>query len=147
MGRWCWINFQCWGVLLIWIRVGQGPTVLAVGAGGDCLDVISLVYHFSLLSSSLWETARYRLKYCIKGPLSPNQPTNSPRSCLDHTAKNIRRFYCKIICTQLSVHFPLLLQAPVNIFRIQAQYDSKRHVWFLVMKPLNHTKVFSSAVG
>ena len=29
----------------------------------------------SLLSPSLWETARYRLKYCLKGPLSPKQPT------------------------------------------------------------------------
>ena len=25
---------------------------------------------------SLWETARYRLKYCLKGPLNPKQPTN-----------------------------------------------------------------------
>ena len=32
--RWCWVNFQCRGVLLIWIIVGQGPTALAVGAGG-----------------------------------------------------------------------------------------------------------------
>ena len=31
---------------------------------------------FSLLSSSLWETARDRLKYCLKRPLSPKQPTN-----------------------------------------------------------------------
>ena len=31
---------------------------------------------FSFLSPSLWETARYRLKYCLKGPLSPTQPTN-----------------------------------------------------------------------
>ena len=65
--RWCWVNFQCRGVLLIWIRVGQGPTALAVGAGGGCLDIVSLVYHFSFLSPSLWETARYRLKYCLKG--------------------------------------------------------------------------------
>ena len=36
----------------------------------------SLVYHFSFLTPSLWETAQYRLKYCLKGPLSPNQPTN-----------------------------------------------------------------------
>ena len=34
--RWCWVNFQCRGVLLIWITVGQGPTALAVGADGDC---------------------------------------------------------------------------------------------------------------
>ena len=51
-------------------------TALAVGAGGGCMDIFSLVYHFSFLSLSLWETARYRLKYCLKGPLSPKQPTN-----------------------------------------------------------------------
>ena len=36
----------------------------------------SLIYHLSFLSPSLWETARYRLKYCLKGPLSLEQPTN-----------------------------------------------------------------------
>ena len=51
--RWCWVNFQCRGVLLIWIRVGQGPSALAVGAGGGCLDIFTLVYHFSSLSPSL----------------------------------------------------------------------------------------------
>ena len=76
VARWCWVNFQCQGVLLIWIRVGQGPIALAIGAGGGCLDIFSLVYHFSFLSPSLWETARYRLKYCLKGPLNPKQPTN-----------------------------------------------------------------------
>ena len=34
MVRRCWVNLQCRGVLLIWIIVGQGPIVLAVGAGG-----------------------------------------------------------------------------------------------------------------
>ena len=48
----------------IWIIVGQGPTALAVGAGGACLDIFTLIYYFSPLSSSLWETARYRRKYC-----------------------------------------------------------------------------------
>ena len=66
------------GVLLIWIMVGQGPIALAVGRGGGCKDIFSLVYHFSILTPSLWETARYRLKYCLKGPLSPKQPTNRP---------------------------------------------------------------------
>ena len=33
------VNFQCWGVLLIWIIVGQRPVALAVGAGGGCLDI------------------------------------------------------------------------------------------------------------
>ena len=36
------------------------------------------LYPFSPLSPSLWETARYRLKYCLKGPLNPKQPTNQP---------------------------------------------------------------------
>ena len=30
-------SFQCPGVLPIWIIVGQGPSVLSVGAGGGCL--------------------------------------------------------------------------------------------------------------
>ena len=59
------------------ITVGQGPTALAVGAGGGCLDIFSLVYPFSPLSPSLWGTARYRLKYCLKGPLNPKQPTST----------------------------------------------------------------------
>ena len=74
--RWSWVNFQCRGVLLVWIRVGQGPIALAVGAGGGCLDIFTLIYPFSSLSPSLWETTRYRLKYCLKGSLSPKQPTN-----------------------------------------------------------------------
>ena len=59
----------------IWIVVGQGPIVLAVGAGGGCLDIFTLLYPFSPLFPSLWETARYRLKYCLKGPLNPKQPS------------------------------------------------------------------------
>ena len=38
----------------IWITVGQGPTALAVGAGGSRLDIFTLIYPFSPLSSSLW---------------------------------------------------------------------------------------------
>ena len=83
--RWSWVNFQCRGVLLVWIRVGQGPTALAVGAGGGCLDIFTLIYPFSSLSPSLWETTRYRLKYCLKGSLSPkttNQPSHHPTTPL-----------------------------------------------------------------
>ena len=63
MEQMCWVNFQCRGVLLLWTIVGQGPIALAVGAGGGCLDIFSPIYLFSFLSPSLWETARYRLKY------------------------------------------------------------------------------------
>ena len=61
----------------ILITVGQGPTALAVGADGGCLDIFTLIYPFSSLSPSLWETVRYRLKYYLKGPLNPNKPTKT----------------------------------------------------------------------
>ena len=39
----------------IWITVGQGPTTLAVGAGGGCLDIFTLIYPLFPFSPSLWE--------------------------------------------------------------------------------------------
>ena len=71
MVRWCWVNFKCRGVPLIWIIVGQGPIALAVGAGGGYLDIF-LSSIFFLFFLPLWETARYRLEYCLKGPLNKN---------------------------------------------------------------------------
>ena len=68
---------------IIWIRVGQGPTALAVGAGEGCLDIFTLIYPFSPLSPSLWETARYRLKYCLKGLLNPKSTNQQLRR--DHS--------------------------------------------------------------
>ena len=50
-----------------WMMVGQGPIVLAVGAGWVVWTVL-LSSILSLLFLPLWETARYRLKYCLKGP-------------------------------------------------------------------------------
>ena len=35
----------------IWMFVGQGPIALAVGAGGGCLDIFTLLYLFSPLST------------------------------------------------------------------------------------------------
>ena len=60
----------------IWMIVGQGPIALAVGADGGLFGHFFLSSILSPLSPSLWETARYRLKYCLKGPLNPKQPTN-----------------------------------------------------------------------
>ena len=67
MVRWCWVNFQCQGVLLIWIRVGQGPTALAVGAGRGCLDIFSRVSFLFSFSLSLGDGPI--------GSLSLKQPT------------------------------------------------------------------------
>ena len=85
------------GCPTIWITVGQGPTALAVGAGGGCLDIFTLIYPFFPLSPSLWETARYRLKYCLKGPLNPERGRKK-REMIDER-KNVQttptRTYCK----------------------------------------------------
>ena len=37
----------------ILITVGQGPIALAVGTGGGCLDIFTLIYPFSSFSLSL----------------------------------------------------------------------------------------------
>ena len=56
----------------IWIIVGRGPTALAVGVGGGCLDIFSLVCRFSFLTPSLWETEILSQR-AVK-PKSTNQP-------------------------------------------------------------------------
>ena len=90
----------------IWITVGQGPTALTVGAGGACLDIFTFIYPFSPLSPSLWETARYRLKYCLKGPLNPKQPTNQPTSCmLLHSLAFDNLTLAFSFCTNLIVNY------------------------------------------
>ena len=37
----------------IWRTIGLGPTAFAVGAGGGCLDIFTLIYPFSPFSLSL----------------------------------------------------------------------------------------------
>ena len=87
----------------IWITVGQGPTALAVGAGGGCLDIFSLIYPFFPLSPSLSETARYRLKYCLKRPLNPKS-TNQP---INHVLSFPSNIYCMHLRLMLlRSHFP-----------------------------------------
>ena len=109
--RWSWINFQVRGVLLVWIRVGQGPTALAVGAGGGCLDIFTLIYPFSFLSPTLWETTRYRLKYCLKGSLSP-KTTNQPTCSIKHSmplSENIILQSCHLSSTSKFPDFSLTI--------------------------------------
>ena len=48
---------------LIWL-IGQVPTALAVGAGGGCLDIFTLIYRFSPPSPSLWEGGGRVVRWC-----------------------------------------------------------------------------------
>ena len=59
-----------------WMIVGLVPIALAVGAGWGFVWTLLLSLSLLSFSPSLWETARYRLNYCLKGPLNPKQPTN-----------------------------------------------------------------------
>ena len=84
MVRWCWVNFQCQGVLLIWIRVGQGPSALAVGAGGGCLDNNQPTNRFILLSSFFRDSKRpQKITYTLVkdgGMLWPSHNTTTNRN-------------------------------------------------------------------
>ena len=53
----------------ILITVGQGPIALAVGGGGGCLDIFTLIYPFSSfsLSSIKQPTNQSNLKVVICG--------------------------------------------------------------------------------
>ena len=93
-------KLQVRGRPTIWITVGQGPTALAVGAGGGCLDIFTLICPFSPLSPSLWETARYRLKYCLKGPLSP-KPTKKSADSRGAVVSYWRKYVHEVLVNRL----------------------------------------------
>ena len=82
----------------ILITVGQGPIALAVGAGGVVWTFL-LSSILSPLSPCLWKTARYRLKYCLKGPLNPKQPTN--QKTID--SETIKLFFMLCLLCRYSV--------------------------------------------
>ena len=67
----------------IWIQEDKGLLRSQKVRVGFFLDIFTLIYPFSPLSPSLLETAQYRLKYCLKGPLNPTQPTNQNPSQAD----------------------------------------------------------------
>ena len=67
--RWCWVNFQCRGVLLIWIIIEQGPTALAIGAGAGLFGHFISLFFLPFWPNIDWNTVS-------KGRLTQNnQPT------------------------------------------------------------------------
>ena len=66
-------NLKCPGILPFRILVEEGPTVCLLCVRVGCTDIF-----FSPLSfSSLERRQVYKLKYCLKRPLNPNQPTTA----------------------------------------------------------------------
>ena len=77
--RWCWVNFQCLGVLLIWIIVEQGPAALTVGAVGVVWTFFSRLSFLSSFSLPLGNGPVYTeiLSQRAVKPKTTNQPTNT----------------------------------------------------------------------
>ena len=74
MVRWCWVHLQCRVVLLIWIIIGQGPNVLAVGAGGVVWTFFSLLYHF------FFSFSRFLLTEILSPSTVKPKTTNQPKA-------------------------------------------------------------------
>ena len=68
----------------IWITVGQGPTALALGAGGGCLDIFTLLYPLFPLSPSLGDGPIYTeiLSQRAVKPKTTNQPMLRPTDAI-----------------------------------------------------------------
>ena len=70
----------------VWITVGHRFYCACSRCGWGLFGHFYSIL-FSSLSPSLWKTARYRLQYCLKGKLSPKQPTiNQPSTSQDQTS-------------------------------------------------------------
>ena len=79
-----------------------GAYCVCGGCGWGLFGHFSLVYYFSFLSPSLCETARYRLKYCLRGPLTVpqnNQPTKILCKVHLDSAQNGNYEICFVIYT------------------------------------------------
>ena len=68
-------KLQVPGCPTIWITVGQGPTELAVGAGGGCLDIFALIYPFSLSFGLKYN--KYKTEILSQRAVKP-KTTNQP---------------------------------------------------------------------
>ena len=81
--RWCRVKLPVSGRPTICIIVGQGPPALAVDAGGGCLDIFTLIYHFSFspLSLPLFGTETEILSQRAVKPKTTNQPTYEKICC------------------------------------------------------------------
>ena len=81
--------FQCQSLQLIWITVGQGPTVLAVGAGGAVCDILSLSTLFSFFFSmdDSW------MQTDILSQRAAKSQNNLPTTCNKRSVRGYHHFF------------------------------------------------------
>ena len=102
------------------------------------------------LSPSLWETARYRLKYCLKGQLSPKQPTNqshhsthstptlTPLNSAPHHSTQLNSKSILLISNSI----PLKFHLPLPSHFTPTQTPTPRH-----STPCHSTSLYSNTVS
>ena len=96
----------------VWMIVSQGPNALAIGAGGGCLDIFTLLCPFSSFSLSLgdgliWTEVLYRR---AAKPKTTNKPTNF------HFKKIIVRYKKRLVIIYM--------------------FCDRRHAWLLIQSRL-----------
>ena len=76
-------NFQCGGIQLIWTAIGQGPTGLAVGAGGEIGWGLVVFFLSPLLSfyHSLENSSKF-IEILAQRTVKPKATTNQLYECL-----------------------------------------------------------------
>ena len=89
--RWCWVTSSA-GASYNFDYSRARAYCACSRCGWGVFGIFTLVYPFSCASPSLWGTARYKLKYCLKGPLNPKQPTNQ---LLNYSRKTFRIWYAE----------------------------------------------------
>ena len=85
----------------IWIKVGQGPTALAVGVAGGCLTIL-LSSILSLLFLPLFGRLPNTSQRALK-PKTTNQPTKICTKLM-HSADMHRKVYDRVYTVQLEFY-------------------------------------------
>ena len=89
---------------------------------------------FSPLSPSLWEAARHRLKYCLKGPLNPKQPTNYARPAKPGPIRTRVCGPCTAAIAGFQIRFRTLVVLSLFTERLRRNFISFRHMLKCVHK-------------
>ena len=76
----------------------------------------------SLFFLPLWETARYRVKYCLKGPLSPKQPANWTFQ------QAVCCFLCVFLCPRRNFGWHIKIEPSVRLSVSPLQIVSQRYL-------------------
>ena len=109
-------------------------------SGWGCLDMFTLIYLYSPLSPSLWETARYRLKYRLKRPLNPKQTTNHLIKSPPSTSDLLYMYKGELLITLASCVHPGHPSKEFSIYQILIHNFLKNNDLYTVHIPVDQIR-------